>query len=142
MTIFEEIKNLLLKYDRPDQYKLTIELVMDRGIESEIEQLIRELYEQMVTNDLSCRILFGNDLVDKIFEYKGHKWQQGIEYWYVEYRNTEGEPRWSVIKCLASMGEDEIKSRMMDDSEVAEVYSLVITTDTDYGRDFTTNYDD
>jgi hypothetical protein len=36
------------------------------------------------------------------------------------------------------MDEYEIMSRMMDDSEVAKVYSAVETTMTDYGRDFTT----
>ena len=63
--------------------------------------------------------------------------EQEIAYWEVTYRNTESEERWTVVRCPIEMDEYEIMSRMMDDSEVAQVYSAVETSMTDYGRDFT-----
>lgn len=67
--------------------------------------------------------------------------EQEIAYWEVTYRNTESEERWTVVKCPIEMDEYEIMSKMMDDSEVAQVYSAVETNMTDYGRDFTIEAD-
>jgi hypothetical protein len=64
--------------------------------------------------------------------------EKEVTYWEVTYMNTESNERWTVVKCPIEMDEYEIMSRMMDDSEVAKVYSAVEITMTDYGRDFTT----
>jgi hypothetical protein len=65
--------------------------------------------------------------------------EEGIVYWEVNYKNTEGDRKWSVIKATIHMDEDEIISKMLDDSDVVHVYSANETDMDDYGRDFTFN---
>lgn len=66
--------------------------------------------------------------------------EQEIAYWKVTYRNIESNERWTVVKCPIEMDEYDIISKIMEDSEVSQVYSVVemCVNDYDYGRDFTT----
>lgn len=58
-------------------------------------------------------------------------------YYVVEYRNVEGDDRWTIVKAPEDMEESEIEYRMMNDSEVARVNEIYETNNTDYSRDFT-----
>jgi hypothetical protein len=60
-----------------------------------------------------------------------------ITYWEVSYKNIEGDTKWTVVKCPIDMDEYDILSKMMNDTEVSQVYSAFETNTNDYSRDFT-----
>lgn len=74
--LLAEINDMLASYTKYNQYGLVFAQVTREKNEEKLKQLINELYEQSVDNEIKCRVVFGDDLVDKIFEYKDHSWER------------------------------------------------------------------
>lgn len=57
----------------------------------------------------------------------------------INFRNSEGNDRHTIAKVPLNWNEAEIRSQMMNNIDVAEVYSMyeTICENDDYGYDFT-----
>jgi hypothetical protein len=63
------------------------------------------------------------------------------EYTFLEvnFRNIEGDDRWTIIKVPMNWDESEIRNSMMNDREITEIYNMFETgcSDDNYSWDFT-----
>lgn len=53
-------------------------------------------------------------------------------YWQVTYLNIEGDKKITIIK--SNLNEYQTRERLLEDSEISQIYSMVETGDTDYDR--------
>lgn len=63
------------------------------------------------------------------------------EYTFLEvnFRNTEGDDRWTIVKVPINWDESEIRNSMINDREISEIYNMFETgcSDDNYSWDFT-----
>ena len=63
------------------------------------------------------------------------------EYTFLEvnFRNIEGDDRWTIVKVPMNWDESEIRNSMMNDREISEIYNMFETgcSDDNYSWDFT-----
>ena len=75
------------------------------------------------------------------FEYKFSKLSNMEEYTFLEvnFRNIEGDDRWTIVKVPMNWDESEIRNSMMNDREISEIYNMFETgcSDDNYSWDFT-----
>ena len=78
---------------------------------------------------------------NQTFEYKFSKLSNMEEYTFLEvnFRNIEGDDRWTIVKVPMNWDESEIRNSMMNNREFSEIYNMFETgcSDDNYSWDFT-----